>query len=216
MVQGPPGLGDQASMSYTPLEYWTRKSETYRAGHLKDEDANFIEMVKTHLPESPRILDVGSGLGLTYEVTKEAGIDVTNFKMCDFIKHFIDRCEEAIGVRPDYWDGKTLPYEDDSFDMAVSWSVMLHIVEEEEVEAFIKEHMRVAQYLFIATWKEEGARQHVGVHCFQHDYEGIFERLGLEVVEARPANWRGSKEKGRFRRINYLVRKKGSEDTSEE
>jgi SAM-dependent methyltransferase len=89
-------------------------------------------------------------------------------------------CELRTGLRVDWWDGITLPYEDDSFDWVISFSVLLH-VPPSDIARHVSEMLRVARrYLFVSTYT--GSGDGLAAHCFAHDY-ALFD--GLCEVEYR-------------------------------
>ncbi len=135
--------------------------------------------------EEEHLLEVGPGDGLTYRLLRE---QITGgglaYHMADFVQSARDRCYQQTGIIPDEWDGSTLPYGDNTFGAVLSTDVMLH-VPPAHIEAFIREHARVSkEYLIISTYI--GSSDNLAAHCFKHDYEALFNRIGLKILETFP------------------------------
>ena len=101
---------------------------------IKKKVAPFVE----HLPKEAKIIDIGSGNGLICYYLKEQGFDVTPLDVVDMAYN------EA--VRPIVYDGKTMPFDDNSYDYALILTVLHHIDSPEEV---IDETRRIAQNIVI-------------------------------------------------------------------
>jgi len=95
---------------------------------IMNRDKYFDEIVQ-YIPKGAKVLDFGAG---KCELSKYLGTrnDVTSI---DIQKS----CDEA-----DVYDGHTLPYEDDSFDVVVSMFVLHHIPHNENI---LKELTRVSR-----------------------------------------------------------------------
>lgn len=162
---------------YDARQFWERRGRNYRTPDQSQELVAVAEMVRATAPAN--ILDVGSGYGRMYEYLKPLGL-TENYTMCDFADSMRHRCERETGILPDDWDGITLPYADDSFDLVFTFSVFLHVIPE-HVRGFFAEQARVSRrYIYVATLREwEGT---LGSHCFVHDYLKLFEESRFKVV----------------------------------
>ncbi len=154
-------------MTYDPREYWGHPRKRHKAvvPIAVAEGTTLARMLRMLEPDT--VLEVGSGWGRVYVALKPLGLaeDVT---LCDFTEHQRQRCLEVTGVKPDTWDGITLPYEDDSFDLVLSFDVMLH-VPPADLAQFIAEHVRVARrWLYVAALRQ-GVSE--AAHCFVHEYD---------------------------------------------
>ena len=172
-------------MTYNPEQYWHERGMNYVAPGEMDEAPevdNLKNLILEHnLLEVP-ILEVGSGYGRIYkEINKMLFITKPlNFNMCDFVQSMRYKCLREIDILPDKWDGKELPYDNSAFGLVISFSVLLH-VPPDNIEQILKEHVRVtSKYIFIATYA--GGLEKLAPHCFEHDYLGMFEKLGLKIV----------------------------------
>ena len=91
-----------------------------------------------YLNEDDHILDIGSGNGLVAHTLREAGYEVTPLDVADL------SYEE--NVKPVVYDGRKMPFEDATFDVALLLTVLHHI---DEPDAVLREACRVAQRVII-------------------------------------------------------------------
>ncbi len=156
-------------MTYNPASYWgqSRKRNQTLVPIAAAEVMTLARVLRLLTPAT--VLEVGSGWGRVYLALKLLGL-AENVTLCDFTEHQRQKCLEFTGVEPDTWDGVTLPYEDDSFDLVLSFDVMLH-VPPSDLARFLAEHVRVTQrWLYVATlW--QGDKDKLAPHCFIHDYD---------------------------------------------
>ena len=146
------------------------------------------------------ILEVGSGYGRIYDETKPMiNKFFSEFKMCDFVESMRYKCLRNTDILPDYWDGSELPYNDNEFDLVISFSVLLHVTPD-KIEQVLGEHYRACnRYFFIATYS--GGLDRLAPHCFEHDYKRLFEKFGLKIEDEKffqaglRVNWLLSKNK---------------------
>jgi SAM-dependent methyltransferase len=186
-------------MVYDPLEYWDKRAKKYKHTERIDELENLINFVQKY--NIKNILEVGSGEGRIYNYFLDKKISI-NFTMCDFSNSFRKKCKELTNVLPDSWDGKILPYNNDSFDLIISFSVLLHVLPD-QIENIFQEHVRVSnKYIFIATWYED-LRGKSEEHCFEHDYYYLFKKNNLSILEDKKCYF----EQGTFCRRNWLLKK---------
>jgi hypothetical protein len=166
--------------AYHPRTYWQQRGNDYEMVECPDELESLCGWFKSL--EAERILEVGAGWGRIYSQWR--GLKLSgSYTMCDFVGSMLDGCQRATGTRPDEWDGKRLPYPDDSFDLVVSFSVFLH-VPPIDLKPMLAEHVRVCgRWLFVASL--DGYDDRLSPHCFVHDYESTFAELGLEVADKR-------------------------------
>ena len=197
-------------MGYNPKSYWEKRGKKYKHVENIDELDNLYNLLNSIsiIDKGMSILDVGSGDGREYIYLNRKGIvNKDNFTMCDFSDSFRSVCYRNTKIVPDAWDGVTLPYKDNSFDIVVSFSVLLHVLPK-NIDNFLKEHVRVSKkYLFIATWYEGGEkpknRKKVADYCFEHDYYNLFKNNNLGIlkeIECYPDN-------GKLIRRNWWLEK---------
>lgn len=101
---------------------------------IKKKVSPFIE----HLPKKAKIVDIGSGNGLICYYLRKQGFNVTPLDVVDMAYNET--------VRPVVYDGREMPFEDNSFDYALILTVLHHIDSPEEV---LDETCRIAQNIVI-------------------------------------------------------------------
>ncbi len=90
------------------------------------------------LQPGDRILDIGSGSGLVVQHLRKKGYQVTGLDIEDL--------SFTPSVRPVVYDGKTMPFKEKEFDVALILTVLHHT---ENPEAILKEAKRVAHRIII-------------------------------------------------------------------
>jgi len=185
-------------MTYIPEQYWHERGIDYVAPGEIDEAPEVDNLkgllLEYNLLEVP-ILEVGSGYGrIMQELNKMLFMTKPlDYSMCDFVESMRYKCLRETGKLPELWNGRELPYDDGAFGLVISFSVLLHVLPE-MIEQVMAEHARVTNhYIFIATY--DGNLEKLAPHCFKHDYFGMFEKLGLKIVNYKTfqkslrANW---------------------------
>jgi len=162
-------------------ESWEKRGEDYTPGPFLDGEKSIIVHWIAETKPS-KILEIGSGWGRIYSLLEPYGL-ADNFWMCDFVDSMRRGCQKQTGILPEHWDGITLPYDDDSFDMVLSYAVLQHVPPANIYHVF-SEYVRVARrYVYIADWLVDG-----GVHgctMFRHDYAVLFHRSNVAIARAR-------------------------------
>jgi len=193
-------------MTYNPLAYWENRGTFYHT-ELSQEDPGDLMLLeyimKQVLHSGDKVLEVGCGCGRVYSYLKQSGlVNDSNFSMCDIADSFLDECECHTGIRPDKWDGNTLPYGDGEFALVVSFSVLMHV--NGNLLNFLREHMRVSRkHLFVSTWYVPFYSGLPAEHCFLHDYYSYFNLLGLSVSQEVDSGFL----EGESTRKNWLLEK---------
>lgn len=91
-----------------------------------------------HLTPNMKLLEVGSGPGSVLSVFSEAGYETTGIDITD--------TSYSDDLRPQLYDGTTLPYVDNSFDGALVLTVLHHTT---DPDAVLKEAARVAKRVYV-------------------------------------------------------------------
>ncbi len=114
-----------------PLRNWMFARQQRRADELLD---SFI----AHLKPGERVLDIGSGEGLLADALLRRTFDVT----------MVDVVDKAMlpNVAPVIYDGETLPWPDNTFDVALLITVLHHIPQPEQT---LREARRVAKRVIV-------------------------------------------------------------------
>ncbi len=183
---------------YLPQKYWESRGNNYVINEKEYDDGVEIptldNLIKKLLLYDSPILEVGSGYGRIYQ---EIGKKCSNYTMCDFSNSMRRECKLRTDILPDHWDGLRLPYPDNSFDLVILFSVLLH-VPDEQIKKFFAEICRVSgNYIFIATYTDN--QSITADHVFRHDYIKLFKQEGLKTVFEKKIN--------DGLRANWLVKK---------
>ena len=127
---------DSSKGLYRPQEYWEDRGANYEVNtkdYNSDTEIPILQSIlEKHYLSDSAILEVGSGYGRIYQ---EVGRKCSNYTMCDFSNSMRRECKMTTGILPDYWNGHKLPYPDNSFDLIILFSVLLH-VPEKQIETF--------------------------------------------------------------------------------
>jgi len=182
--------------SYEPRRYWEIRGQNYRVNKKRydsDQEIPFLDsLIDKYDLTAKSVLEIGAGYGRLYE---HLGEKLGNFVMCDFAESMREECEKRTGIKPDYWDGHTLPYPENAFELTILFSVLLH-VPASDIDNLIREAVRVTRkYLYIATYT--GDSNQTSDHIFRHNYRSLFEKYGLTIKE--------EKEYFSGHRTNWLV-----------
>lgn len=91
---------------------------------------------------TPQLLDIGCGHGFIHKHLKETPIDIVGVEMAHEVVQLAREANPE--VRYHCHDGKTLPFESQQFDIAITICVMHHVTPLEWV-SFLKEMRRVVK-----------------------------------------------------------------------
>jgi len=181
-VEKPP----KRTVHYDPQTFWETKGKDYRlpAKFSTDEHYAIMDLCNRHLLLPMSWLEVGSGIGETYGSLKRKGYKLENYQAADFAHGCRNRFRETHHIMPAYWDGKTLPFPDNSTDIVLSTDVM-QFVPDGNIVGFIAEHARVAKRYVLVGAFIGGSRTEPPWNVTVHDYEQLWEEAGLTVVQRR-------------------------------
>ncbi len=180
---------------YDPEKYWQERGKDYKVS--VDTSAELRNLARLRLLQgwySDQILEVGSGYGRIYEHLKSNRvIEAQHYSMCDISQSMINECYRRTGIKPLRCTTDVLPYDDESFDWIISFSVFLHVPPDDLFE-FFKEHVRVCKkYLYIATYV--GHADALAKHCFRHDYVKLIVEFNMKIInqkifmDGKRVNW---------------------------
>lgn len=164
-------------MTYDAMEYWQARGKDYHTDEWPDELDLITEFMTEH--DITSALEVGPGEGRIYNHL-QPGFE---FVMVDIVDSFRDKCQKLTGIRPDKWDGVTLPYQNERFDCVLSVSVLLH-VPSKDIRQHVSELVRVARRFVIICTYDTGTDYDISGagHCFSHDYLKLFSDMGLDCT----------------------------------
>lgn len=182
---------------FDPRAYWDNRAPHWvpPTSRVKEKE-NLFNWLDEFQPQT--ILDVGSGDGDIFRLIESFGFPfLLDHTMADFSDEMRYTCLDRTGILPDSWDGQTLPYDDSSFELVLSFSVLLH-VPPSMINQVLAEHVRVSsRHVFIATSDME---EMASAHCFPHRYSELFRAHNLKVLKGM--HWPNT-------RVHYLLEKSG-------
>jgi SAM-dependent methyltransferase len=133
-----------------------------------------------------RILDLGCGACCNSTILESMGYQVTS----------LDVIDKSICKRPEIYDGKTIPYDDNSFDIVLCSFVLHHVPNWYDL---LKEIKRVGKYILVIEntpeisldyWFVEIHAQSEWGHCIQcfktnDEWLDVFHDLNLHVQNTK-------------------------------
>jgi len=154
----------------------------------KLDAARKLSMVENWIAPGQRLLEVGSGPGSVIEVFREAGHDVTGLDIADnaFSSELV----------PVVYDGRRMPFENDTFDAALILTTLHHTPDPDHI---IRECARIARRIVIIEDVFETPLQerytkltdkftnfefvgHPHTNRSDRGWHETFENMGLELV----------------------------------
>jgi SAM-dependent methyltransferase len=156
----------------------------------RERAVDYIQRTLPHLRSDDHILDIGSGVGFVADGLMHLGHDVT---MLDVADHSL-----IPGKPSRIYDGVTLPYPNDAFDVALLLTVLHHISNPEHT---IAEAKRVARRVIIIediyetererkltmigdSWLNREFRGHPHSNRDDAGWRDAFRRLDMRVAHA--------------------------------
>jgi len=171
----------KALKEYDPISYWNTRGKVRGAEWNLASLDNLVDWYLLYfgIDYIATALDIGCAWGRALRRFKQRNVAI-DMTMCDISESHLELCKKEHNVDPDLWDGKTLPYDNESFDLVISNSILLH-VPKETIQEVWDEQIRVSRkHLFVGTYYKGVGN--IGPHCFSHDYEVLIENSNLKVV----------------------------------
>ena len=161
----------------------------YRLGRARARV--IVDWIAPCLEGAPRIVDIGAGTGNVTEVLRQRRWDVTPLDIGDLT--FVD------GMVPMLYDGGTIPFAPDSFDVALISTVLHHVRDQ---TAILAEAARVAPRLVVVedvydglasryfTWAMDSLLTleflgHPHSNRTDAEWRAVFAEMGLELRAAK-------------------------------
>lgn len=164
-----------------------------------------------YLQSGDKVLDIGAGSCNIVEVLQDKGFDATPLDLRNV--------SLVPSIQPVLYDGRHIPFEDKSFDVALLVFILHHT---SEPEAIIKEASRVARRLVVIediyrgpvhkrvtfffdsllNWEWKG---HPHSNRSDREWKATFTRLGLSLQHARYRSSRRSLSCGLLKHAIYYL-----------
>jgi SAM-dependent methyltransferase len=172
-------------------EYYERRAPEYDATSYElmraSDDASDLDRLEAFVADIPpgRTLDIACGTGWFTRLLRGEVVGVDQSEA--MLRIASERVPEARFVRATV---PPLPFDDDSFDVAVAAHIYCHLEEEDERREFVSEALRVAPRLIVIeeawrpglaeeTWEERMLRDGSRYRIFKRYYTA--ERLAAEL-----------------------------------
>ena len=158
---------------------------------------DILRKITPHLKNGDRIIDIGSGDCTVARSLGDNGYEITPLDIRDKSVHY--------NFRPIIYDGKNIPFPDNSFDVALLITVLHHTKEPIEI---LREAMRVAPKVIVMEDLYKNLFQkyltfamdsllnleffgHPHTNMTQWQWEKVFGKLGLKILDRNVHNfWR--------------------------
>lgn len=154
-----------------------------------------LREITPYLKRGDRILDIGSGGCTVAKSLKDNGYEITPLDVIDKSVHQ--------DFRPLIYDGKNIPFPDNSFDVALLITVLHHTKKPVEV---LREAVRVAPRIIVTEDLYKGFFQkyltfamdslsnweffgHPHTNMMQGQWEEVFRGLGLKILDRNIHNF---------------------------
>lgn len=149
-----------------------------------------IDFIKKHVKKGMTVLDYGPGVGRTFEAYKGvkcvSGYDISEKYAAEAVA-----TAKALGLEYQHFilEKNTFNTEDE-YDLVVACSVFLH-QRPEAVKEIIKDLSSIGKKVLIITWYDPNRDFDIRTSyqfCYNHDYLGMLEELGLKYEYATDGN----------------------------
>lgn len=159
------------------------------AGEFRPRIDAILGKIIPYLQKGDRVLDIGSGSCVVAKRLKDSGYEVT-------LLDVVDKSAYS-DFRPIIYDGKHIPFPDNSFDVAFLITVLHHTKEPIEV---LKEAARVAPRIIVMEDLYKDVFQkyltfamdsflnreffgHPHTNMTEREWERVFDKLGLKILD---------------------------------
>ena len=173
---------------YSPRRYWTARGKGYArefppCGARNEE---LIVRVLSGLGASS-VLDVGCGYGRYLKVLRAqlrlerlCGVDISPSQIAHAREYLKDFPDVQLLIAP----ATKLPFPEASFDAIFTYGLMIHLPMR-QAEAFLDEAGRVGKRwgVFLETNANLNAPHLNPYYFFAHDYDKLFAKHGLRVIQ---------------------------------
>lgn len=160
---------------YNPLQYWTARGLNYLRNYY-DDSGESDKLVGLENINGRSLIEIGCAYGealyfiqKNYPDMKLTGVDISPTMILKAKGLLKDSGIDLMLV-----DGKTMPFEDNQFDIVYSHGMFVH-VPPTEIHNYVSEAMRIAK---VGRFMESSYKENKMEYYFAHDYGKIFDDLG--------------------------------------
>jgi len=163
---------------------WLTRKVIYILGRRRASDV--LRKIEPYLYDSSTVLELGSGTCNVAELLRDKGFILTIVDVKDL--------SFVAGLRPIICDSKTLPFQDNSFDVATVLDVLHHAA---KPETLVKEARRVAKRVIVM--------ENISNFVLQRLLFAMVDSL-LNMEFMRPQNYRSDNEwQNLFRGLGFRL-----------
>lgn len=170
-------------------------SEVEDEAYLKNIDSRFktfrhnFEKIKPYIPNSGKLLDIGSYCGVSLKVADENGFETLGVEPSNWAARY---SEEVMKKRVFNGSLKDLPKEEGPFDVVTMWDVMEHLPHPIEEMKLIHSRLKpggvfVFSTLFIDNWYPKILKErwpwYMDMHLFYFTLDAMKQLLGKAGLE---------------------------------
>jgi 2-polyprenyl-3-methyl-5-hydroxy-6-metoxy-1,4-benzoquinol methylase len=173
------------------IEYWSSKYSCKVQRYLQQQlvfsqkrkvaDEKLV-MLMADFFRNKRVIDVGAGVGRMIPVWKILECDTTLVDRSDSLYKVLSERAKENNLKSKQIDISKERVKE-KFDIAFATQVLLHIPPN-KIKKAVANMARMAEWLFIITWQNKNkpySRNDDEIQSFNHHYQYLFNKLGLEI-----------------------------------
>jgi SAM-dependent methyltransferase len=163
-------------------KYWNDRAATYYVPDVTGRRAmkSFIDKLR---PQPKSFIEVGCGAGFLMKMYQHFPRAVAIDYSEEMLKRSARRIQRHNYNIELFLLDVTEGHLEEKFDVLITRTVLMHI-HPDDIEAACRNVSEMSDHLLIFEYWEERDPGNLAPHNWLHDYYGLFEELGYEVVEA--------------------------------
>jgi 2-polyprenyl-3-methyl-5-hydroxy-6-metoxy-1,4-benzoquinol methylase len=192
--------------TYNPYTYWRKRGQFYQSSFQYDERYRIQEKFLLAALENESfatVLEIGCGFGRITRLVLQNHPEISLYTAIDLSPDQIENAKKYVGQQDGVnfvvSDFQSFESEIKHYDLVLASEVLLH-VKPDEIESVIGKILSLTGKYFVhVDWCEEDkpAKYTAEAYCFMHDYEKIYDRMGLHYTKKRIVE-----QKSAFRRLD--------------
>jgi trans-aconitate methyltransferase len=171
-------------MTYDPMEYWRKRGKVYYKGkfdypEIKLQELFIVEALKPLSFSS--VLEAGCGFGRVTKLVLDSYSGIKQYSAFDLSPDQVDRAKQYVNnPQVNFTVSDIESFSSGSkYDLVLAAEVLLHVKPQDIRHAIYKLLSLSSRYLVHIDWCEDNLVEKSAPHNFMHDYDGIYEELGL-------------------------------------